>query len=149
MILRITVVYMYYIALGLDAFAFGFRRLYRGLYDMDSCVNFSSANWHHRITPNLHQRITPNLATAAFIPSIRTMEPVHHISTIPTLFSLTMASLYWVICITDECIYHTRPRAGLRPAGPSESLGGYSSHRYTSHASLRAYGAQLGGLASH
>ena len=36
----------------------------------------------------------------------------------------------------------TRPRAGLR-LGLGGSLGGYSSHGYTSHASLRAYGTQL------
>ena len=33
--------------------------------------------------------------------------------------------------------------------GLGGSSGGYSSHGYTSRASLRAYGAQLGGLASH
>ena len=32
--------------------------------------------------------------------------------------------------------------------GLGGSLGGYGSHGYTSHASLRAYGAQLGGDSS-
>ena len=39
----------------------------------------------------------------------------------------------------------TRPRPAFGRLGLGGSLGGNSSHGYTSHASLRAYGAQLGG----
>ena len=37
------------------------------------------------------------------------------------------------------------PEPAFGRLGLGGSLGGYSSHGYTSHASLRAYGAQLGG----
>ena len=65
---------------------------------------------------------------------------------------------------TEQCLSHrlkfvfwifrfTRPRAGLRPAGPRCIVGRVQFARvqctqYTSHASLRAYGAQLGGDSS-
>ena len=43
--------------------------------------------------------------------------------------------------------YKLGPEPAFGRLGLGESLGGYSSHGYTSqsHASLRAYGAQLGG----
>ena len=41
------------------------------------------------------------------------------------------------------------PEPAFGRLGLGGTSGGYSSHGRTSHASLRAYGAQLEGLASH
>ena len=50
-----------------------------------------------------------------------------------------------VIIIIIIIIIITRPRLAFGRLGLGGSLGGYSSHWKTSHASLRACGAQLGG----
>ena len=50
-----------------------------------------------------------------------------------------------MVIMVIKVIIITRPRPAFGRQGLGGWLGGYSSNGYTSHASLRACGAQLGG----